>query len=242
MKKAIYILWALILALSFSVSAEYKIYDNIEDFEKDKWSICEAATDGCNNFIMQDWKVIGWTKKYCADHTPEWNCTKYIEWSITTLSIPVTTTEVQDDPKICTMEYAPVCAKVQVQCIKAPCNTTIETFSNSCMAWDNEIVYSWTCDSKMSQNDISFYNSIKTSKLENKYQDRVYDILDKYKNIISKYSPVKQNRLNKEFLEIIDKSINDLLVQYPQDIALPKKVNNLYLMLKLLKFEIEILR
>lgn len=34
----------------------------------------------------------------------------------------------------CTMEYAPVCATVQVQCIMAPCNPVEQTFSNSCMA------------------------------------------------------------------------------------------------------------
>lgn len=34
----------------------------------------------------------------------------------------------------CTMEYAPVCASVQVQCITTPCNPVKQTFSNSCMA------------------------------------------------------------------------------------------------------------
>lgn len=38
------------------------------------------------------------------------------------------------DSVACTMEYAPVCATVQVQCIKAPCNPVEQTFSNSCMA------------------------------------------------------------------------------------------------------------
>lgn len=35
----------------------------------------------------------------------------------------------------CTMEYAPVCGSVQVQCVMAPCNPIRQTFSNSCMAW-----------------------------------------------------------------------------------------------------------
>lgn len=34
----------------------------------------------------------------------------------------------------CTMEYAPVCGSVQVQCITAPCNPVRQTFSNTCMA------------------------------------------------------------------------------------------------------------
>lgn len=33
----------------------------------------------------------------------------------------------------CTMEYAPVCAKVQVQCIRAPCYPAYQTFSNTCV-------------------------------------------------------------------------------------------------------------
>ncbi len=37
-------------------------------------------------------------------------------------------------PNVCTMEYAPVCGSVQVQCITAPCNPIRQTFSNSCMA------------------------------------------------------------------------------------------------------------
>ena len=37
-----------------------------------------------------------------------------------------------DEPTICTMEYMPVCASVQVQCIKAPCNPVQQTFGNAC--------------------------------------------------------------------------------------------------------------
>lgn len=38
------------------------------------------------------------------------------------------------EPTICTMEYAPVCWSVQVQCITSPCNPVRQTFGNSCMA------------------------------------------------------------------------------------------------------------
>jgi hypothetical protein len=34
----------------------------------------------------------------------------------------------------CTMEYAPVCGSVQVQCVTTPCNPIKQTFSNKCMA------------------------------------------------------------------------------------------------------------
>lgn len=34
----------------------------------------------------------------------------------------------------CTMEYAPVCGKMSVQCITAPCLPAEQTFGNACMA------------------------------------------------------------------------------------------------------------
>ena len=48
----------------------------------------------------------------------------------------------------CTMEYAPVCASVQVQCITTPCNPVKQTFSNSCMARSAQAtdVTQWACD------------------------------------------------------------------------------------------------
>lgn len=39
-----------------------------------------------------------------------------------------------DTTSVCTMEYAPVCGSVEVQCITTPCNSVRETFSNTCMA------------------------------------------------------------------------------------------------------------
>ena len=39
-----------------------------------------------------------------------------------------------EKPTVCTMEYAPVCGEVEVQCIKAPCNPVKQTFGNTCMA------------------------------------------------------------------------------------------------------------
>lgn len=240
MKKFLFIIWLILFSLTFIAQAEYKVYTNVEDFEKDKWDICEAATDGCNSYILQDWKVTGGTKKYCENHIPEWTCTKYKEGTITTLSIPVTTTENTESP-ICTMEYAPVCAKVQVQCIKAPCGSMLETFSNSCMAGDNEIIFTWSCNTKLSDNDISFYNSIKTSKLDSKIQDKVYNFIDNYKKILFKYNSTLQKKINNKVLILVDEYISDILLNYPQDSSLPESVNNKYLMLKLLKYEIQLL-
>lgn len=44
------------------------------------------------------------------------------------------TPPVSDDQKACTKEYAPVCGKQVVQCIKAPCPPLEITFQNRCEA------------------------------------------------------------------------------------------------------------
>lgn len=52
------------------------------------------------------------------------------------------------EAKMCTMDYSPVCAKVQVQCIKAPCNPVYETFGNKCTMEANSLAtyaYDWEC-------------------------------------------------------------------------------------------------
>ncbi len=84
----------LLLTLSsfiYQTSAEYRVYDNVSEFEKAKWAICEAATDWCNNYFMTNGKVMWGTKMFCQDQKVEWTCTKLKEWSVTTLWLPMTT-------------------------------------------------------------------------------------------------------------------------------------------------------
>ncbi|HEY4477122.1 MAG TPA: hypothetical protein VJB56_00670 [Candidatus Paceibacterota bacterium] len=50
----------------------------------------------------------------------------------------------QRGAEVCTQNYDPVCAKVNVQCIKAPCYPIRETFSNACGACTNPLVESYT--------------------------------------------------------------------------------------------------
>lgn len=49
----------------------------------------------------------------------------------------------QREADICAEIYAPVCANVQIQCIKAPCYPIKETFGNSCEACQNPLVDSY---------------------------------------------------------------------------------------------------
>jgi hypothetical protein len=53
----ILIIFLSLITLS-SVNADYKVYDNVEDFEKYQGEVCEFATDGCNNYFMTDGKVM----------------------------------------------------------------------------------------------------------------------------------------------------------------------------------------
>lgn len=43
------------------------------------------------------------------------------------------------DKGVCTMEMDPVCAEIQVQCIKAPCKTITRTFNNMCEMRKNKL-------------------------------------------------------------------------------------------------------
>ncbi|GIU69668.1 MAG: hypothetical protein KatS3mg002_0904 [Candidatus Woesearchaeota archaeon] len=47
-------------------------------------------------------------------------------------------------PTVCTKEYMPVCAQVQVQCIKAPCPPIKQTYPNKCEACANQLTISYT--------------------------------------------------------------------------------------------------
>jgi len=44
---------------------------------------------------------------------------------------------------VCTADYTPVCATVEIQCITTPCNPIKQTFSNSCNACKNSLVQSY---------------------------------------------------------------------------------------------------
>jgi hypothetical protein len=53
-------------------------------------------------------------------------------------------TKEQRGADFCIQVYQPVCAEVQIQCIRAPCYPIKETFSSSCEACKNQLVNSYT--------------------------------------------------------------------------------------------------
>ncbi|HPO11304.1 MAG TPA: hypothetical protein PLM63_01865 [bacterium] len=61
------------------------------------------------------------------------------------------------DTGACTMEYDPVCAEVQIECIKAPCDPVYQTFSNMCQMRKNKLakfLYKGRCEDGYSASNI----------------------------------------------------------------------------------------
>jgi len=52
-----------------------------------------------------------------------------------------------NSPKACTKEYSPVCGRVEVQCVQAPCLPVDNTYANICLAEEEnaEVLYTGPC-------------------------------------------------------------------------------------------------
>lgn len=157
---------------------EIKTYSTSEEFLKEEWERCEVATDGCNTIYIEDWKFWATTERWCGMEK-EYSCTKYKQ-------------ETKEELKACTMEYAPVCAEVQVQCIKAPCYPIQKTFWNKCSAWDNNILYSWECSDLVDINQYKNYQKLTTNlktileKQDQETLENLYISLDELQSAVTK--------------------------------------------------------
>lgn len=124
----------------------------------------------------------------------------------------------EDDNRICTLQYAPVCAQVQVQCIQAPCPPVEETFWNACMAWKNPILYTWECSQYIDADVLKKYEE-KTSFVEwiilripattlGRLSDKLNTLIENTK-LLKIIFEIQQERITKYFFlkQIIDKEI-----------------------------------
>ncbi|MCP4522833.1 MAG: hypothetical protein GY828_01305 [Candidatus Gracilibacteria bacterium] len=97
----------------------------------------------------------------------------------------ITTTSIEvDEPRMCTMEYAPVCAEVQVQCITTPCFPVQKTFGNTCSAGNNSVLFSGECTNYINDSLYKKYESKReqleklVAKVKTKTLVKINDLLD----------------------------------------------------------------
>lgn len=107
----------------------------------------------------------------------------------------ITTTSVIEEPRICTMEYTPVCAEVTLQCVKAPCYPIQQTFSNTCSAWENPVLFQWECSSYLNTDAYSKYES-KREAVQKILSELNINILEKMnESLDQKIEAVKLSRI-----------------------------------------------
>ncbi len=70
--------------------------------------------------------------------------TQIIEEDPDLMTPGTTCTDEQKQAEMCTMQYAPVCGYVEVQCITSPCYPVPQTFGNTCGACSTDNVVSYT--------------------------------------------------------------------------------------------------
>ncbi|EKE29520.1 MAG: hypothetical protein ACD_2C00156G0010 [uncultured bacterium (gcode 4)] len=128
---------------------------------------------------------------------------------------------VSADERMCPMIYAPICAKVQVQCVKAPCYPVYKTFANSCMM-SNEAhateVHSWACTAFEEWRQAVLSEMLKSS------------LKSQYDEFISKISLLDTNaqiaKLQNVRLRLTEK-IDELPPNLPGDIFAEMKIDRL---------------
>lgn len=106
-----------------------------------------------------------------AEFISEWTCEAKIE----------------DEPMMCTMDYTPVCGKNWV------------TYWNKCMAWKQEISYTWECVSQKNQEKLTNQLDKIIYNLENKNPTKVVPILENaVKNVdkITANQKMSEKKLN----------------------------------------------
>jgi hypothetical protein len=215
----------------------------MEAFEKAEGLSCLSATDGCNTYFMsEDGKVGGGTLMYCENAPVVWSCATQKDDGMTYItpeSIDCWNATDENGKEIldqATGETILICPEM----------TMLQDgmWDNVCLEWAE---YTWAESKNMclkpgqekllSDNDWSFYNSIQT-QLNDSQKGKVTTIMSKFHTLLEKFSEKKAKRLQDRFAKIIEMKISDILLKYPQDIAIPAKTDALYKTLSFLKFQV----
>lgn len=187
----------LFLVLLWTFVSASASYTNSADFLKAEWNTCKVATDWCNTITIDNGKLWASTMMYCEDiywswWQEKWSCkdenlvwndkdahgcipSAWYSWDE---SKNMCVRPWEEEPKICTMEYAPMCWVDWV------------TYGNSCMAWKKEIAYTWECDKHIDAVKLKKYQ--KTAK--------------KYDRILAKASDEKLAKAIEKVNQIIEKT------------------------------------
>lgn len=97
--------------------------------------------------------ITWWENGYVTVEYEDGHIAEVLTLDVSTLDIVSS----EDENRMCTLQYAPVCAQVQVQCIRAPCPPIEQTFWNACSAWENPILYTWECSEYINADTLKKY-------------------------------------------------------------------------------------
>jgi hypothetical protein len=112
------------------------------------------------------------------------------------------------------------------------------------MWYPEDFTATWKCNSYISdkiigwsQSDKNEYNTLidRVSDSENK---KIESVIKKFNAFIAQYPTSQKTMITESFLELIDTKVWDIIMNNPQDVALPDDVTSIYSMLRLLRYEI----
>ncbi len=119
-----------------------------------------------------------------------------------------------------------------------------KVFAGTKIWYPNDFEPEWQCESYVSDNIIGWSQSDKNefNTLLERTSDSDKAIIagwvQKVENILMEYPESKREMLEAQILESIDTAIFELIVKYPQDIALPDSASRIYNILRLFRYAI----